>query len=195
MQSFRKPNPRKSSKPKKGWNQRRKEIADSISVPENTAMVACSECVRHGVVCYYSREQSVKCAACLRHQRDCDGTFSVEEFRKVGEQKKLLQAKSRAKRREIQRLRKTLADAQVALANAESSDADVQDDLARLDEMSNRMLRREMLALGALNPLETEQEVALAEPGFAWEGLPVTDSVDWAVVFGSSGGTGSPVPR
>ena len=30
-------------------------------------MVACSEYVNHNVVYYYDWEQSVKCAACLRH--------------------------------------------------------------------------------------------------------------------------------
>jgi hypothetical protein len=81
-------------------------------------MVACSACVNSGTVYYYNREQSVKCTAYLRHQRACDGTFALEEFRKVGEQKKQLVAKSRAKRREMARLRKVLLDARRALAEA-----------------------------------------------------------------------------
>ena len=52
----------------------------------------------------------MKYIACLRHYRECNGTFSVEELRKIGEQKKQIAAKLRAKRREITRLRKTLAD-------------------------------------------------------------------------------------
>ena len=48
------------------------------------------------------------------------------------------------------------------------------------------MLRREMLALGVMEPLDNEQEVALAEPDFVWAGAPVTDSIDWAVVLGDS---------
>ena len=56
------------------------ELTDSISVKENIVMVACSECVNNGVVCYYDREQSVLCAACLRYQRTCDGTFLIKEF-------------------------------------------------------------------------------------------------------------------
>jgi hypothetical protein len=181
MQSsrVRKTTSRKSSKPAKSWKERCVELADSISVEENIAMVACSECVNNGVVCYYDREQSVSCAACLRHQRTCDGTFSIEEFRKVGEQKKQLVSKTRAKRREIARLRKVLAE-------AESEEADLEDSLALLEEKSSKMLRREMLALGVMEPLDTEQEVVLAEPDFVWAGMPVTDSVDWAVVFGDS---------
>jgi len=146
-------------------------------------MVACTECVNHGVVCYYDREQSVKCAACLRHQRSCDGTFSLEEFRKVGEQKKQLKSKSRLKRREIARLRKVLAD-------AESEDADLQDSLAQLDEVSSRMLHREMQALGVFNSVDTGQDVALADPGFVFDGVPVTESIDWSGVWGSGDDTG-----
>ena len=48
-------------------------------------MVACSEYMNHNVVCYYNWEQSVKCAAYLRHQRECDGTFSLKKFRRVRE--------------------------------------------------------------------------------------------------------------
>jgi len=202
MQSYRvgKINSRKSSKPVKGWNLRRNEIADSLSVRENLAMVACTECTKGKVLCYYDREQSIKCAECLRHQRDCDGTFSMEEFRKVGEQKKLLQAQCRDKRREMARLRKTLMEARLAmmaaetnLASVESEEVELSDSLASLEDISSRMLRREMLALGALNSLDTEQEVALSEPGHVWEGVPVTDSIDWAAVFESSGGNAAPV--
>ena len=87
MQSFRaeKPKLQKSSKPPKKWTTRRNEIADTLESDEdNIAMVACSKCVKHNVVYYYDRRQSVQCAACLRHQRNCDSTFSLEEFRKVG---------------------------------------------------------------------------------------------------------------
>ena len=95
MQSFHaeKSKLRKSSKPPKKWTTRRNEIADALESDEdNIAMVACSECVKHNVVYYYDRRQSVQCAACLRHQRNCDGTFSLEEFRKVGVQKKKLKS-------------------------------------------------------------------------------------------------------
>ena len=185
MQSFRieKPRPRKSSKPARSWSERRNEIAESISVEENIAMVACTPCVTNNIPCYYDREQSVKCAECLRRQRDCDGTFSLEEFRKVGEQRKQLKAKSLEKRREIARLRKTLAE-------LEEEDVAVHDDLAKLDDISSRMLQREMQALGVMNSVGSEQEVALADPDFVWEGVPVVESVDWERLMGEdSGGT------
>lgn len=187
MQTFRiqKPKPRKSSKPVRSWNDRRNEIADSIeSDPDNAAMVACTECVNHNVVCYYDREQSVKCAACLRHQRNCDGTFSMEEFRKVGEQKKRLREKSRQKRKDIRRTRErrvlahgAFLEAQLALARAdadllaeEAADEKFNDDLAALEDASDRMLKREMQALGVFAEISADRgvdhEVALASPDF-----------------------------
>ena len=177
MQSSRaeKPKSRKSSKPPKKWTARRYEIAEALeSDRDNVAMVACSECVNHNVVYYYDREQSVKCAACLRHQRECDGTFSLKEFRRVGEQKWALRSKARDKQRRVARLRRTLIEARKAmlkaeseLASAEESDLQLQDSLAKLEEKSNNMLKREMQALGVLNSVDSEQEVALAEPNFA----------------------------
>jgi len=192
MQAFRvrktKPKPPKSSKPVVPWQQRQNEVADYIEFVEKTrAMVACTECANNGDVCYYSREQSVKCAACLRHRRECDGTFSVEELRKIGEQKKQLSAKSRAKRREIARLRKTLA-------SLEEDDADLQDSLAKLDEVSSNMLKREMQALGAFDRLPASDEVALSEPDFIWGGVPTTDSVDWDAILSGFPGDGGFVP-
>ena len=72
------------------------------------------------------------------------------------------------------------------LAEAEDEEANLEDSLALLEEKSSKMLRREMLALGVMNSLGSEQEVALAEPEFVWAEVPVTDSVDWAVVLGDS---------
>ena len=100
MQSFRaeKSKSRKFLKPPKKWTARQYEIVEALeSDRDNIAMVACSECVNHNMVCYYDWEQSVKCAAYLRHQRECDGTFSLKEFRRVGEQKRALRSKARNK--------------------------------------------------------------------------------------------------
>ncbi|KIW85435.1 hypothetical protein Z517_00825 [Fonsecaea pedrosoi CBS 271.37] len=138
MQPFRIAKPRRSTKPVKTQSERRIELTDSISTdPENIAMVAYTECVNYGVIYYYDREQSSSYAECLRRQRKCDGTFSMEEFRKVGEQKKQLVAKSRAKRKEIARLRRLIAE-------AEEEDVSFQGELKRLEEVSSRMLRRKM---------------------------------------------------
>ena len=204
MQAFRiqKTKPPKSSKPVIPWQQRQNEIADYIEFVEKTeAMVACTECANHGDVCFYSREQSVKCAACLRHRRECDGTFSVEELRKIGEQKKQIAAKSRAKRREIARLRKTLLEARRSLAalecemvEQEEEDSSLQDSLAKLDEVSSNMLKREMQALGAFDKLPASEDVALAEPEFFLEGTPVTSSIDWNAVWNFGGGAEQEIP-
>lgn len=166
--------------------------------------MSCSECVKNNETCYYDREQSVKCAGCLRHQRTCDGTFALEQFRKVGVEKKRLQSQAHRKRREALRLRKTLMDARKAsieareamvesealLAEAEEhahaadlEEAALNESIASLDERSSRMLRREMQALGVMDALPEEREVVLAEQDFVWQGMPITDSIDWESVF------------
>jgi hypothetical protein len=101
---------RKTSKPARSPSDCYLELTDSISVEENIMIVICTECVNHNAVCYYDWEQLVKCVACLQHQCDYDGTFSLEEFRKVGEQKKVLVLKSYTKWKEIARLWKVLAN-------------------------------------------------------------------------------------
>ena len=70
MQSFcaKKPKLQKSLKPPKKWTTRRNEIANALkSDKNNIAIVACSECIKHNMVCYYNQRQSVQCAAYLRH--------------------------------------------------------------------------------------------------------------------------------
>ena len=157
MQSFRakKPKLQKSSKPPKKWTTRHNEIVNALkSNKDNIAMVACSECVKHNVVCYYDRRQSVQCAACLRHQRNCDSTFSLEEFQKVGVQKKKLESQAQDERRRVHRLWKTLieawaavVEAQKALSAAEANllvvelaNLKLSDSIAQLDKKSGKML-------------------------------------------------------
>jgi hypothetical protein len=195
MQVFRvhktKPTRPQSSIPPKSQRVRFDEIADSISSDKNNeAMVACSECVNHNVTCYYDREQSVKCAECLRSRRKCDGTFAMEEFRKVGEQKKALEAQSIEKGRKLQELRRKLLDARRALlevescfALAEDEDLRIRDELRLVKERSDNMLKREMQALGVFDELPVDKEIALAEPVLAWGGSPVSGSVDWEAVW------------
>ena len=211
MQSFRivKNKPRKSSKPAKTKSDARTELADAIeSIPANEAMVSCTKCVESDAVCYYDREQSMSCAECIRHQRKCDGTFALEEFRKVGEQTKLTEAEARTKQRKLHELRRKLMDARRALLAvesefmcAEAEVVEVQDSLAALKEISSRMLRREMQVLGVMSSLDSEQEVALADPGFVWEGASSLASPQWddawlglpsgELVAGESGRQGS----
>ena len=55
-------------------------------------MVAYTAYVNSGDVYFYLREQSVKCVVYLWHQRECDGTFSLEELRRVDDQKRVLKS-------------------------------------------------------------------------------------------------------
>ena len=197
---------RKSSKPLKEDPARLQDLADGIeSDPNNEAMVKCSECVRHNKPCYYDREQSVKCSECLRHQRKCDGTFSLEEYRKVGAEKRRVTEGVRRKHKEMARLRRVMVEARHALLAAEGELAAVEEDNVKLEEdlsvledKSNKMLQRELLALGVLNSFEVSQEVAPADPAAVWGDLPVTEQVDWSAVFGmeapSLDGLVSPLP-
>jgi len=180
-----------SSLPPKSQRTRFHELADSISSDENNkAMVACSECVNHNVTCYYDREQSVKCAECLRFRRKCDGTFAMEEFRKVGEQKRVLETQSLEKGRKLQELRRKLLDARRALlevescfALAEEEDLKIRDELRLVREKSDKMLKREMQALGVFDELPADKEIALAEPVLSWGNSFPTETVDWNEVL------------
>ena len=205
MQAVFKTKPAKSSKRTLPKQQR---FVDTIAAIEadsdNEAMVACSECVKHDDTCFYSRENSVKCTSCLKHRRKCDGTFSLQEFRRVGDQKKSLKLKSLAKRREIRNLRSKRvlahgapleAQAEVArlerelmsvdkkLVAEEEADIKFNDDLESLEDKSNKMLKREMLALGVLEQLPPEEEIAFAEPGAIWQDGSLGESVEWGEVL------------
>lgn len=172
---------------------RRKALAAAIELEGILTMVACSNCVRSGDFCYFLKERSQKCSCCIRKNAECDGSFSLAELRRVGEQKKVLKSKSRAKRREISRLRQkrvlaygALLEAQQELAKidadiAKEEDDDIAftDDLSRLEEKSSLMLRREMQALGALDEVSEGEEIALAEPE-AWPPAdPAISSQEW----------------
>ena len=57
------------------------------------------------------------------------------------------------------------------------------------------MLKCEMQALGVFNSVDNEQEVALAEPDFAWSSVPVTELVDWEDLLRESGDIPKPGHR
>ena len=177
MQAFRisKQKVVKSSKPAPDRNRRRLLLAEAIAVPSNEAMVSCTQCVSNNVVCYYNREQSVKCAECLKHCRECDGTFSLEEFRKVGEQRDQLESKALVSQRELVRLRELVA-------KAEAADLALREQMSELKDKSSRMLRREMQALGVMETLDNEQVVALGDPAFS---ASAVDSIDWEALLQS----------
>jgi hypothetical protein len=78
----------------------------------------------------------------------------------------------------VARLRKVMVEAQAALAEAELEDVDMQDGITKLDNISSWMLQREMLALGVMEPLDDDQGMALAKPGFAWAEAPSVKLID-----------------
>jgi hypothetical protein len=165
---------------------RRKALAAAIELESPCAMVACSNCARSGDTCYFG-ERSKKCSCCIRKNADCDGSFSLEEFRRVADEKKVLQEKSRRKRKEIARLRRALAD-------AESEDNSIQDSVSQLETISSNMLRREMRALGVLEEQPPESSGAFADPELPWLEVPITDTVDWELVFPASSGDDGVAP-
>ena len=169
--------------PKRSSTSRRLDLAAAIELSASIAMVACSHCARAGDTCYFAGERSKKCSCCLRKNIDCDGSFSLEEFRKVVEEKKVFQERSRRKRKEIVRLRR-------ALAEVESEDNNLQDSIARLDAVSSNMIRREMQALGVLDEQPVQGSGAFADPGGPWGEVPLNDTIDWDNVFPSVGGSG-----
>ena len=104
----------------------------------------------------------------MRHpSRKCDGSFTLEEFRRVGELKKSEKQKRLAKAKQISALRKTLLSARKALAEAQAALSAVESELvgaeeeqnaldetiAALDSKAEGMLRREMRVLGVLDSL------------------------------------------
>jgi hypothetical protein len=74
-------------------------------------MVSYSNCARSGDIYYFAKERLKKCSYYLRKNINYNGSFSLEEFRRIVDEKKSLVDKSRRKRKEIARLRRVLADA------------------------------------------------------------------------------------
>jgi len=114
----------------------------------------------------------------------------MEEFRKVGEHRKVLEVESLEKGRRLQELRRKLLDARRALlevescfALAEEEDLKIREELRLVKEKSDKMLKREMQALGVFDELSVDKEIALAEPVLSWQEVPVTASMDWAQVL------------
>jgi cell division septum initiation protein DivIVA len=161
----------RAHKPRSNSTQRRLALATAVEVEENLAMVACTNCASSGDLCYYSSVRSVRCSACLRKNADCDGTFSLEEFRKIVDQKKKVQEASREKRKDIARRATLLAQAQAELASIQAEDVALQEELGRIEELSSQMIRREMEALGvsgSTGPAE-QQTAPSMDDLFAWE--------------------------
>ena len=164
---------------KRPSTQRRLDLADAIEYLDQRAMVACSNCAQSGEICYFSGQRSKKCSCCLRKNADCDGSFSLDEFRRVVDERKAFEQRSRRKRKEMARLRR-------ALAEVESEDNELQDSIARLEVISSNMLRREMQALGVLEEQSEAGMGAFAEPEGPWSEVLFNQTIDWEEVLASS---------
>ena len=174
------PKPQKAPKPPRfraqSETKRLAAVAEALSISSNEAMVACSSCVASKVTCYYDRERSMKCAECLRHQRDCDGTFSLEEFRQVGEQKKLAEA-------ELLKKKQLIAEARRRLVELEDEGIQSEIWLNHLKDVSGRMIEREMAALGVLAPQAPERRIALGDQLIFSHPLPDWSQLDFSAVY------------
>ena len=95
------------------------------------------------------------------------------------DEKKVFQERSRRKRKEMARLRR-------ALAEVESEDNELQDSIARLEEISSNMVRREMRALGVLEDLPEGSAGAFADPDQPWAEVPFNETIDWDLALGGS---------
>ncbi len=158
---------------------RRLALAEAITSLGHEAMVSCTECARHGAACFFDQERSTRCAECIRHQRTCDGSFSLEEFRKIGEQKKQVEADLLKKERMI-------AEARRRLVELEEDGVRTKEWLQHLNEVSGRMLSREMRALGVLSPQPDDQKIALGNQSPFLHSVPDPTDVDLADLFFSS---------
>lgn len=188
------PKRNKSKKPEPPRPQKFANLAEAIKYWGNEAMVSCSECVKHGDECWYDRYQSVACAKCVNHQRKCDGTFSLEELRKVGELKRAEQRKRRVRTKRVKdakakllAARQALMEANKALLEAESSVMKEEDaldkidsELIRIEDFVGSALRREMLTLGVLESMPEDQQIALGDTDLSFmdSSCPVA-GVDW----------------
>jgi len=155
---------------------RRLNLALAIELSGTRAMVSCSQCALHGVDCFFDSERSTRCAECLRRQRNCDGSFSLEEFRKIGEQKKQVEA-------ELLKKERLIAEARRRLVELEEEGVKTKEWLAHLKEQSDRMLSREMRALGVLSSQPDDQEIALGNQSPFQHSVPDPSNVDLAGLF------------
>ena len=136
-------------------------------------------------MCYYDQEQLVKCAVYLRHQRECNGTFSLKEFYQIGEQKQTLYFKARDKQRRVTRLRRILIKIQKAILETELElistkkfNLLLQNSLAKLEEKSNNILKYKIQTLGVLNSINNKQEIILAKLNFAQSNTSIIELVN-----------------
>jgi hypothetical protein len=127
-------------------------------------MVACSFCSNAGAICTVGRDSS-RCSRCVEKNLRCDGTFSVEEFDKISEQRRRLQVTvNESKRRSAELMAQLAAE----LTRQSTSSLRLRAQLKALSSRQDSMLRREVQALEELDALESaEAAVSGVEP--SWE--------------------------
>lgn len=119
---------------------------------------------------------------------------------RVGRQKKEALARRRIRSRHLSmsrqallKARATAEKAKLALEEAEGSFAEseehlskVDEEISRLDLESDRMIRREALALGVIDSLDDEEEVVFAESeeDLSWLDDPALACIDWSQTLG-----------
>lgn len=163
---------KRSSVPTRSKSDRDKALAEGIRAIGVIAIVSYTQCIAASAEYYYNRDQSVSCTECIEKHRKCDGTFSLQELRKAAELKKVEHQKRRRKLQEIAKLR-------AALAAAESEQVDIKESIAELDDRTARILNRKILALGVLDRLPKNREVALGDGDFSWlDTAPVVQQVN-----------------
>lgn len=162
--------------PKRSSTERRKDLISALTDSGTISMVACSFCASNSLACYYDREISVSCAECLRRGRHCDGSFSLEEFRKVGEQKKLAEA-------ELLKKERMIAEARRRLLELEEEGIKTKEWLQHLKDTSDRMIQREMQALDVLSSRSSSDSVALGDQSLFQLPAPDPSNVDLADWF------------
>lgn len=186
---------------------RRRQLLIAIleSEPKNLlpGMARCSQCVQHDAVCYHDSARATKCSECIRRGRKCDGTFSLVELKKIGDLQREAQKKSRLKRQQIAKLSSALLEQQSALAKLQSEglklqsedarlrheDVELQNQISLLDATRDRILKREMEALGVLREeaKDSEELVFSIDDNLDTTGFPLIESVDWSEIWDPSG--------
>ncbi|KAK5949445.1 hypothetical protein OHC33_009437 [Knufia fluminis] len=66
-----------------------------------------------------------------------------------------------------------LAATEMNLAEAEEEVVRVDETIAHLDDVSSRILKREMQALSVFDSLPNKQEIALSNQDFMWNSAPL----------------------
>lgn len=139
-------------------------------------MVAYTFCAENDFACHYDRDVSVSCAQCLQRGWSCDSSFSLTEFRKVGEQKEVAES-------ELLKKEQMIAETRRRLLELEEDGLKSKEWLQHLRDISERMLRCEMRALGVLSPRRPQDSLALGNQSLFQSLAPNLSQVNLVDLF------------